>query len=170
MAQYLIQEDTLTGIADAIREKTGSSDSIMLNAMKDAIAGISDGMPSFVKEMSSGQWTSSNNAQSINVNHGLSMAHDIFVCWRDHDTFGGSGYGELIFGISGAKSAYQTATLIQSGTSVVGSIPTYSTVSVYKKNNSTTDWTVTASISCNSSNQIPAGVLYKWIALVLEGE
>lgn len=40
MARYSIEESTLTGIADAIRAKTGSEDDIIVAAMADKINGI----------------------------------------------------------------------------------------------------------------------------------
>lgn len=43
MADYLIKDTTLTGIADAIRAKTGSADAIMVSDMASRIAGISGG-------------------------------------------------------------------------------------------------------------------------------
>lgn len=43
MAQYLIQDTTLTGIADAIRGKTGGSDPILVSDMATQIEGITTG-------------------------------------------------------------------------------------------------------------------------------
>lgn len=43
MAEYLIQDTTLTGIADAIRSKTGSTDAIKVSDMASKIEGISVG-------------------------------------------------------------------------------------------------------------------------------
>ena len=43
MAEYLIQDTTLTGIADAIRSKTGSTESIPVANMSDLIMSISAG-------------------------------------------------------------------------------------------------------------------------------
>ena len=43
MAEYLIQDSTLTEIADAIREKTGSTSSIRTENMASMIRGISSG-------------------------------------------------------------------------------------------------------------------------------
>ena len=43
MAVYTIQDTTLTDIADAIREKTGTSDTYKPTEMADAIAAIEAG-------------------------------------------------------------------------------------------------------------------------------
>lgn len=43
MSEYLIQGETLTGIADAIRAKTGSSDAITVGEMATAIGSITSG-------------------------------------------------------------------------------------------------------------------------------
>lgn len=44
MAEYLIQDTTLTGIADAVRAKTGKTDSILVSDMASEIANISTGV------------------------------------------------------------------------------------------------------------------------------
>lgn len=44
MAEYLIQDTTLTSIADAIREKTGGEDAIAVNKFPSAISEISTGV------------------------------------------------------------------------------------------------------------------------------
>lgn len=43
MSKYLVEESTLTDIADAIREQTGDENPIMLSSFADAISGISGG-------------------------------------------------------------------------------------------------------------------------------
>lgn len=43
MAKYSIEDTTLTGIADAIREKTGSSAEIKVEDMASAVSGLSAG-------------------------------------------------------------------------------------------------------------------------------
>ena len=43
MAEYLVQEETLTDIADAIREQTGDSNPIMLSNFANEIASIQGG-------------------------------------------------------------------------------------------------------------------------------
>ena len=43
MANVLIEESTMTGIADAIRAKTGGTDLMLPAAMPDEIAGIQTG-------------------------------------------------------------------------------------------------------------------------------
>lgn len=43
MAEYLIQDSTLTSIANAIREKTGSTDAIATTEFAEAIIGIQSG-------------------------------------------------------------------------------------------------------------------------------
>ena len=51
MAEYIIQDSTLTDIADAIRAKDGSSAPILTEDMADAIAAIPSGttLPLFIK-------------------------------------------------------------------------------------------------------------------------
>ena len=43
MSAYIIQEKTLTDIADAVREKSGTSDPILVSNLPAAISGIQTG-------------------------------------------------------------------------------------------------------------------------------
>lgn len=49
MARYSIEQETLTGIANAIRNKTGKSDSIVVNDMATEIEGIQSGGDSTIE-------------------------------------------------------------------------------------------------------------------------
>lgn len=77
MSEYLIRGDTLTGIADAIREKVGSSDGIDPAQMAELIKGIQSGGGSesvFGQTAASGSFTLSADAASFTIEHGLGRA------------------------------------------------------------------------------------------------
>lgn len=57
MSKYLVEESTLTDIADAIREQTGDSEPIQLSSFANAISGISGGSHSYsTDEQEVGTW------------------------------------------------------------------------------------------------------------------
>lgn len=86
MSKYFIQGDTLTGIADAIREKTGNTESLTVGQMVAAIAGIEAGGGAisnsgtlsldepFELGTDAGAWYS--------VEHGLGVVPDLFIMWN----------------------------------------------------------------------------------------
>ena len=68
MANVLIEESTMTGIADAIRAKTGGTDLMLPAAMPDEIAGIQTGSGSG----SGGLTMASGETTSATIDTGLS--------------------------------------------------------------------------------------------------
>lgn len=65
MAEYLIQDTTLTGIADAIREKTGGSGTIAVNDMASTIRSIAGGVEDISTEASMDEVLVSTNIGKI---------------------------------------------------------------------------------------------------------
>ena len=68
MANHLIEESTMTAIADAIRSKTGSTDSLKPGDMSAAIEGISSG------GFPNGSWTH-HLTQSLGFFYGISLEY-----------------------------------------------------------------------------------------------
>ena len=64
MAEYLVQEETLTDIADAIREQTGDSDPIMLSNFASEIASITGG--SNTQELTQAEYDALSTAEKNN--------------------------------------------------------------------------------------------------------
>lgn len=64
MAEYLIQDTTLAAIAEAVREKEGSSDAIRVSELAGRIAAISTGVE---VQTASGTITTSNGSGSVNI-------------------------------------------------------------------------------------------------------
>lgn len=86
MSKYLVEEQTLTDIADAIREQTGDSEPIQLSSFANAISGISGGSHTYsTDEQVVGTWIDGSpvyekvvdlgalpNNTTKNVAHGIS--------------------------------------------------------------------------------------------------
>lgn len=86
MSKYLVEESTLTDIADAIREQTGDSEPIQLSSFANAISGISGGSHTYSEtEQEVGTWIDGSpvyekvvdlgalpNNTTKNVAHGIS--------------------------------------------------------------------------------------------------
>lgn len=86
MSNYIIQGETLTSIADAIRSKTGSTDAISVGDMASSIEGIESGSAvsntgSFTldTDFTLGQTTDT----LYSIEHGLKCVPDFFVLWSN---------------------------------------------------------------------------------------
>lgn len=75
MSEYIIQGDTLTAIADAIREKTETSDMVAAADMARLISNIG-------ADYVSGTITLSANATSMTIEHNLGRKPVIMVIWH----------------------------------------------------------------------------------------
>lgn len=89
MSDYLIQSETLTGIADAIRAKTGDSGLIIPENMAAAIEAISGGgLDTF--DTATGEFTLETNlvGASLPITHGLGKApFVVFVIPKESFTY-----------------------------------------------------------------------------------
>lgn len=73
MAEYIIQDITLTAIADAIREKTGETAALTPAAMSEAIKGIK------ILDVGSVTPTEDTNVSNYGIAHGLGATPDFFI-------------------------------------------------------------------------------------------
>lgn len=89
MAEYIIQDSTLTDIADAIRAKDGSSAPILTEDMADAIAAIPTGgggsLPSVISKIDGGSFTFATDTavQSNKISHTLGVKPKGYIIWSD---------------------------------------------------------------------------------------
>ena len=83
MAKYSIEDSTLTGIADAIREKNGTTENISPTDMAAAILAISSGDGGGLK-YEIGQFTVASDTQSTTVHHNLGETPYFMMVWTDH--------------------------------------------------------------------------------------
>lgn len=87
MAEYLVQDTSLTTIADAIRTHTGDTDALTLDAMAEAIAGLEVGGD---VQMETGTFqvaeeTDITYPNYYAVSHGLGVAPDMIVVVPDYN-------------------------------------------------------------------------------------
>lgn len=100
MAEYLIQDTTLTGIADAIRSKTGSTDAIKVSDMAGQIEGITTGGGAAGAPFIMQKWITKNAYQSagtavtlsLSIPHGCKIMDAYATCGA---TFSGSYYPQI---------------------------------------------------------------------------
>lgn len=89
MAEYLIQDSTLTEIADAIRSKNGKSEFISVKNMAQAISALSIGDGSSKNIiMASGKATGSTD-KTITIQHNLNVVPDIFIIYAQTSVLNG---------------------------------------------------------------------------------
>ena len=87
---YAVSGETLTGIADAIRSKTGSDDFMTVASMASAIEGISGGgisIPSDfgLSKMWMGTLTVDIPTTTPRIAHGLGEVPKVFFLWLDEE-------------------------------------------------------------------------------------
>ena len=110
MAEYMIQDTTLAGIANAIRSKTGGTGVLTPEAMAAAIAGLG-GLPGCIAKIDGGTYTpSSDVTQTLSVNHDLGDVPDFFIMVPNWDTGSANTYPHQIYEIFLAKKFFYTTT------------------------------------------------------------
>lgn len=88
MAEYFIDDATLTAIANAIRGKNGSSSKYTPAQMATAIAAISGGgggLPSGIAKIAEGTYTVASDFTTTTqtVTHNLGVVPDFLIIWKD---------------------------------------------------------------------------------------
>lgn len=86
---YAVSGETLTGIADAIRSKTGSDEMMTVAAMASAIEGISGGggLPPVVDKIAAGLISSDDvTGGAINIPHNFGALPDVVGVWQNIPT------------------------------------------------------------------------------------
>ena len=106
MAEYLIQGDTLTAIANAIRAKTGDTAMMTAADMAGLIEGISTG-GEYVATTGTKTWSSLTGMSSGStvVTHNLGAKPDIFAIWVTTDDVTGGLSNRGIFDDIAGNSA-----------------------------------------------------------------
>lgn len=95
MAEYIIQGETLTDIADAIRSKTGDSSIIQPSQMASAISSISTGI---TVQRKTGQFTTGSSG-TAKVNCGFKP--DLIIIVGDGENYEGKYYEyNLVFAVN----------------------------------------------------------------------
>ncbi len=87
MNQYLIGQDTLIQIADAIRSKTGNNLSLLPGEFPDEIRSISGGGTAGSYQLVKNAFRP--DADSVTVYHTLGVKPDILLIWADHSVTSG---------------------------------------------------------------------------------
>ena len=144
MANVLIEESTMTSIAESIRSKTGKSALILPADMPGQIDGIPTGG-------SGGLTMKSGTTDSATIETGLSSIHSIIIY---KNSIGATG---LIYGIYRADESAASCVYCSSYNSYMGTCSTRTGVSV-TVGGGTFTW------GGSSKYVLSSGVTYKWIA------
>lgn len=169
MSSYLIQGETLTAIAEAIRKKTGETDELTPEAMVDAIATII-GAPEGIAKIDGGILVpTSDVTEYIHMEHNLGEIPDFYFYSNAADISSQSSYpckiSEVFFRKKHYSSStqyggfYQSVYRTSSGTreSGIGSI-NESSISNY-----VTETTVR--LTCSTSYPFKSGNKYIWCCI-----
>lgn len=172
MADYIIQDTTLTAIADAIREKAGGTAALTPAAMVTAIEGIETGggLPDGISAIASGTFTPTSNITSrYSVAHGLGVIPNFFIV---------TVVGSFTYGSAFVSSYFVRANHTDSGNNKYigtqqqrylngskGSASSSSGITAISNVADSTNIIVPAF----SSGRLLSGVEYRWIAGVIDG-
>lgn len=109
MAKVTINESTLTSIADAIREKTSTSDRIQAIDMADMILSIEGGGGSGTLPMTYGSFTPTEKIDCENypeIKHGLQKKPDVMILYAEEQYPDNGCFWYFIFGKGFARCNY----------------------------------------------------------------
>lgn len=169
MSEYVIQGETLTAIADAIRAKRDSVASIPTTSMAEEILAIVGG-----SAVASGVFTTEKDytTEGPEITHDLGIVPDFFVWVIDDDISSIAAAHNVICGVSIVKSA-----IYDGGERVASVLCMYGrydgTKTIYWNGFATTDMSGMTSTSCRMQyatyHHISSGRTYRWICGVLGG-
>ena len=161
----------LTQIANAIREKGGTSASLAFpGGMTAAIAAIATGesgggLPDGITEINTGSFTLASDFKGVyNITHGLSRTPNFHIVYAEYDDAKsiGENYLLLDFGMA-IKSGYGA---YWSQQNVYAS--DYDTIMTWY-NWCTNPTNQKIPIDCQSDSKLKSGITYHWIAGVADG-
>lgn len=171
MAKYSIEGSTLTGIADAIRSKTGSSGIVKVEDMAVLIAAIETGGGSTdAMKSSTGTITIASNvlATSKNIEHGLGVTPKlcgIYLCDSEFSAI--TATRRIITGAYNNIESGISHTWCVNGNFTIGTDPqSINNQTMYVYNAPTADATsFTASGAATGNQWMYAGTTYRWFAI-----
>jgi len=159
MAEYLIQDTTLDGIADAINAKTGGSSAMTPAEMVTEIESISGGsLPTSISKIDGGSFTFvSDTTVTEQITHNLGVIPIGVMVWCDTEPYPNLYFGCLfnnpvnnnVFRVIG----YRTGSTMDRNTSYQGTAPLANMLT-------STVWSL-----FHGSYKYKGGTTYKWIAL-----
>lgn len=155
MAEYLIQDSSLTGIADAIRAKTGGAEALTIEQMISAIASIS----ASASITASGEICPIEDITStITIEHGLGTMPGICIAYAENPYTDGQSI------VGGVEIIRPDGCIIPNGihygwyTNTAGKVASDSGHSYYFSSINAN----TFNFQCNNRYPLRAGVKIKW--------
>ena len=117
MAKMLINDSTLTAIADAIRAKTETSETMLPGEMAALIAAIETGvpMPSWITEIEAVTATVSSNSGSVQFATAMTAKATGFIVWASTYNAPSTGRGVSVIGKLGSYEVMIAGTSADDG-------------------------------------------------------
>lgn len=163
--EYSVNQADLTSIANAIREKSGASGSLVFpDGFADAIAEIVGELPGNLTALASGSFTPSDYPTTYTIEHGLGVAPNFYMI-RDTDKLLYSSHANRILTICAADFSSQSVLVL---------LYTNSTTSTFTPRTSLggiiSNATSITTPSINASYVFQNGHTYHWVCGVIETE
>lgn len=175
MAEYMIQGETLTAIANAIREKTGGTANLSPEQMAAEISNISAGgaLPIGISALASGTYTSASNASGdLTITHNLGKVPNFAILLLCDDISTNIGpalailyYFQLYKPIYDGSNYYN----VRGNACYIGSSGTLNTTNVSSTDDSLAPTENTVTFKGHSTGRINAGSTYRWVVGVIDG-
>ena len=163
--EYSVNQADLTSIANAIREKSGASGSLVFpDGFADAIAEIVGELPGNITALASGSFTPSDYPTTYTIEHGLGVAPNFYMI-RDTDKLLYSSHANRILTICAADFSSQPVLVL---------LYTNSTTSTFTPRTSIggtigNATSITTPV-ISSSYAFQSGHTYHWVCGVIETE
>lgn len=176
--EYMIQGETLTAIANAIREKTGGTNPIDPSQMATEISGMSGGgLPFGIEALAAGTYTITTESTSgIDIEHGLGVTPNFFLWTLDGEDMVVAAPYKIVSSLNICRTVSENATASNS----------YAVSVVYKYYNSSSNYSIgytdvrssnaktymnatTCRMRASNSSKLLAGYTYRWVAGVITG-
>lgn len=174
MAELLVQSDSLTAIADAIREKAESTDPLVFpTGFIDALAAIGggSGLPGGITALATGEYTPASDVMTtIAIRHNMAVMPNIYIAFSeespiDTDTYKNYIVATIVIAKSASTGSRTFSRLdfartgeLQSSNFTTGAESTYGGII-----------STHLYIWCSSSFRLKAGATYRWVAAYIEG-
>lgn len=175
MADYIIQDTTLTAIADAIREKIGETAALTPAEMATMIAGIETGggLPDGVSALAKGAFVPAIDFTdgSYGVAHGLDVVPNFWIVFPANEYVGTSWPSVLLeqyfvkkkFTPSNGNARAGTKVIVYSSPSGTGAMTSSNVYTISNACDKTYFY-----IKLSPSYKLPKGQNYHWIAGVID--
>jgi hypothetical protein len=163
--EFAVNQADLTSIANAIREKSGASGSLVFpDGFADAIAEIVGELPGNLTALASGSFTPSDNPKTYTIEHGMGVAPNFYMI-RNTNQMGYNANANKILAMYATDFSNQSVSVMLYANSTTSTFTPRTSIGS-TIGNATTITTP----SMSGSYAFQSGHTYHWVCGVIETE